>query len=693
MDALNTGVVFVEAGFCIVFSESRKWYFLLRRDDKELEALAALPSELFRSATAWGCSTNVAPARDSAMTGPGAAELQAARAVEMQGISGPGGPITPKSVSLPLKPLPIPTRSVKTEMPKKVEGPSRLATARKVWSADRCAFIGMEGCGLEPLLDGEAEVLFLGKARWTSATMAVIALSAGSLVAEGGFCVVFSRARRTYNLIWRSDKDSELARLFPTLPAQPATAALEAAQQPSHRDELRKQAGLSSPRRSPSASCLMTSMPQPVALAASSRGHSLSEHAVVATVEDSAEQAVALGATPTHDAALFPNRLGAPCRRFSAPPTSLFGQLDVLTLETPREVTQAHEAPERVVGDNLPSHRGLPPPLPMPSPIPVESSAPADPEAEQADLGTPSRRFSAPPAALVQRKAPRESSVPEPAQVDLGLPFQRSRSHPTVLATVDALQEQAARCVVGPSHGARGIEVSELHFVGEFDMNQSSVQAQIFSILELSPDSSVQQLDQVGGLNVGVWTVQDGACESTRRLVLKLVQADRQEGECFVRLAREKPALMLDPTLAFPVKIIHCLSPGAAKQYDLIVMPEVSGSNLSLIIGNMWYGQQAATLMQLIRKIGTCLAEFHQKHDNNQHGDFQPSNVFYDEADGSMTFIDLVGIGPEGACLDNDVEHFMQSLSLMSRAYGPTFLEDAQQHFQSGYAECSRSKM
>ena len=43
-----------------------------------------------------------------------------------------------------------------------------------------------------------------------------------------GFCVVFSRARRTYNLIWRSDKDSELARLFPTLPAQPATAALEA---------------------------------------------------------------------------------------------------------------------------------------------------------------------------------------------------------------------------------------------------------------------------------------------------------------------------------------------------------------------------------------------------------------------------------------------------------------------------------
>merc|ERR1712178_150946 len=99
----------------------------------------------------------------------------------------------------------------------------------------------------------------------------------------------------------------------------------------------------------------------------------------------------------------------------------------------------------------------------------------------------------------------------------------------------------------------------------------------------------------------------------------------------------------------------------------------------------MWWGQETAALMQIMEKVGTCLAEFHQKHNNSQHGDFQPSNIFYDETDGSIAFIDLVGIGPEGACLDNDVEHFLQSLNLISRAYGPKFLEDAQTHFRSGY--------
>lgn len=70
------------------------------------------------------------------------------------------------------------------------------------WSREQCAPIN---CDLEHLLASDVDILVLGRSQWRLTT-AIAALNAGSLVAEGGFCLVFSRTLKKYNLIWRADK-------------------------------------------------------------------------------------------------------------------------------------------------------------------------------------------------------------------------------------------------------------------------------------------------------------------------------------------------------------------------------------------------------------------------------------------------------------------------------------------------------
>jgi hypothetical protein len=393
------------------------------------------------------------------------------------------------------------------------------------WSMDRCGPLGAEWCNLASLIDGEAEVLLLGKTRWTSVTMAVAALKSGELKAEGGFCVVFSQARRTYNLIWREDKDS------------------------SH--------------------CLMKLLPK------------------VHRQSEDKEQP-----TPSE------NGSGTP---------------------------QAPAALSR-----------------------IQSSS-------RSDLGGP--KFFAPHSLVPAKDVSRGDEV---------------------ATSMETPVDQVS------------LDVDMLHFGGDFDLKQPSLQEQLLSKLsklKISPKSAIEELQQHGGLNQGVWTVKNAAGEQPQELVLNLVRGDRKEGEQFVQLSRRQPSLMHDPVLAFPVMIIHCICNGETQQqYDLIAMPKVQGESLSSVIGKMWWRQQSQELMRIIEKVGACIAEFHQKY-NNQHGDFQPSNIYYDEACGAVTFIDLVGIAPEGSCTDNDVQHFLTSLTLMAKAYGPKFLEDSQSHFMSGYSK------
>lgn len=301
------------------------------------------------------------------------------------------------------------------------------------------------------------------------------------------------------------------------------------------------------------------------------------------------------------------------------------------------------------------------------------------------------------------------SCPPFSVQEVSGLNFpDRRGSAPAVLVQMtdgDQSRGRSSTWLPGAAREARtanktarsGIEAVEIHCDEDFTLMHPSLKAKVLFALNIDAGSSIEDLVQVGGLNVGVWTLRSAAPSARDKLigisslVLKLVSANREEGEFFVQMSRDQPSLMSDPMIAFPIKIIHCIGKDATKLYDLLVMPEVSGSDLGNIIGTMWWGHQGPALMQIIEKVGAALAEFHRKHDL-QHGDFQPSNIFYDEAGGKITFIDLVGITSEPVPGNvGDVEHFLASLRLISQAYGPQFAEDAQRHFQSGYATLSSS--
>merc|ERR1740120_568334 len=73
---------------------------------------------------------------------------------------------------------------------------------------------------------------------------------------------------------------------------------------------------------------------------------------------------------------------------------------------------------------------------------------------------------------------------------------------------------------------------------------------------------------------------------------------------------------------------------------------------------------------------------------NAQHGDFQPSNIFWDEESGQLALIDVGGMGIPTT--ESDVDHFSKAMRLPAESYGMQFAADAVRHFQQGYAEGRR---
>jgi hypothetical protein len=71
-----------------------------------------------------------------------------------------------------------------------------------------------------------------------------------------------------------------------------------------------------------------------------------------------------------------------------------------------------------------------------------------------------------------------------------------------------------------------------------------------------------------------------------------------------------------------------------------------------------------------------------------QHGDCQPSNVFYDASTGNFTLIDIAGMGHGQG--ENDVAQFTQGLKMMTQWYGRQFMAQAEKHFRAGYYEDHR---
>lgn len=231
---------------------------------------------------------------------------------------------------------------------------------------------------------------------------------------------------------------------------------------------------------------------------------------------------------------------------------------------------------------------------------------------------------------------------------------------------------------------------------GVFEPKEPALHTQLFQKLGVSPGAgAIERMEGfAGGLNEGVWILKTSGRGRPEDLVLKLVKCNRiapsvpTEAENFIKLQKDYPAIMSDPSVAFPSHILSCMGAGGVKRHDLIVMRKVPGMRMAELIANKWYGNQIRHLMDIFEKLGLTLAEYHARYGNVQHGDFQPSNVFYDEEEDKLFLIDMGGMGMP--TMETDLQHFTKSMKLLSDAYGPSLLSDGMRHFEQGYAKVKR---
>jgi len=112
-------------------------------------------------------------------------------------------------------------------------------------------------------------------------------------------------------------------------------------------------------------------------------------------------------------------------------------------------------------------------------------------------------------------------------------------------------------------------------------------------------------------------------------------------------------------------------------------MPKVRGERLAEWIARKFYNKQVPLMMQVFERVGGKLAEFHSRYGNAQHGDFQPSNIFYDEERGDIRFIDIGGM--DVPTTETDVQHFVRSLELLAETYGKQLVHQGRRSFEQGY--------
>lgn len=225
---------------------------------------------------------------------------------------------------------------------------------------------------------------------------------------------------------------------------------------------------------------------------------------------------------------------------------------------------------------------------------------------------------------------------------------------------------------------------------GKFEPRQPHILSQLVAKLGLSRNTGIEALKGfIGGRNEGVWILTDKQGARTEQYVLKLVSCHRPhqavptEMEQFVKLSKDHPGLRTDTSMAFPVKLFACQNPGP-RRYDLIVMRSAAGARLSEVLSNKWYAQRIQEVFQILRCVGACLKRYHLRYGNTQHSDLQPSNVFWDEATHTVTFIDLGGMGLPTVETDN--EHFKKALRMMTEKWG-AIREDCCRMFDAGYRE------
>lgn len=228
-----------------------------------------------------------------------------------------------------------------------------------------------------------------------------------------------------------------------------------------------------------------------------------------------------------------------------------------------------------------------------------------------------------------------------------------------------------------------GLEVVELR--GN-SLDPIEVEGEILETLGLSY-GTIEASNVSGGCNEGVWFLRNAGHD----LVLKLITCERlaptvlSECEQFQLLSRMHPGIMSDQYMSFPIALFRLHCSGVEK--DLVVMRKVTGECLGTVIGKKWYGGHIPQLLEILEKLGKFLRSFHNKYGNAQHTDFQPSNVFYDEARNEFFLIDLGGMGT--LTTNDDVQHFCNSLKILSNAYGAQLEEDGVRRFRHGYNQAT----
>jgi hypothetical protein len=240
---------------------------------------------------------------------------------------------------------------------------------------------------------------------------------------------------------------------------------------------------------------------------------------------------------------------------------------------------------------------------------------------------------------------------------------------------------------------------------GGFVPDDPYVWPQLAEILDLGEYSTIEEMEGFhGGLNEGIWFLESGE----EKLVLKLVKCGRidptvlTEAENCLRLYREHPGIVSDPVLAFPRWVLSCrvektmardddadaaltsdFDFGGQRRYDLLVMRKVRGVGLSEVVAAKRLANQIPELFRLFERLGEALRDFHVRYGSCQHGDFQPGNIFYEEAGDAFTFIDVGGMGIPTA--DSDIDHFCMALKHFEQACGAEFIECGLQRFKLGY--------
>lgn len=260
---------------------------------------------------------------------------------------------------------------------------------------------------------------------------------------------------------------------------------------------------------------------------------------------------------------------------------------------------------------------------------------------------------------------------------------------------------------------ANGLEIGEVQMGSPpFCPMNPALNSQLIQALGVSSHAVIEEMQGFrGGLNEGVWYLTDpappqqthglgaknalGQSSGSGDLVLKLVRCHRiapsvlTEAENFCKIVRDHPGVVNDPLISFPCKILGCVGPNGTKLHDLIVMRKMRGERLAEMVATKLFNNQVPQLLQIFDKLGGVVCDFHRRYGMCQHGDLQPSNIFYDEDLDRIALIDLGGMGVP--TMESDMEHFAKSLKLLSEAYGAKLANDGLRYFEQGYARSERS--